>query len=334
MHKSLLKLYSMKAISPQLFLSATAVLLLTFVLRSPALADTFGSGTNSFDIGFVQIGNPSNSAAVSTNANVNGYGSVPYEYRIGTYEISQGMVIKATASGLSGVTAATNWTGNRPAASINWYEAAAFVNWLNTSTGRQAAYDLSWNGSAWSMTLWNTNNAWTLGGTNLYRHKDAYYFLPSENEWFKAAYSNPGGTNYFLYATGSNTAPAIVTSGTNAGTAVYGGAANGVTGPAEVTLAGGLSPYGTMGQTGNLWEWMETSGNGLNDAATNNRAYRGGGYLADATTTRSTTRYDLAPTFQDTATGFRVASIPEPSTYALLLLGAGALFMWRRRAKF
>lgn len=29
-------------------------------------------------------------------------------------------------------------------------------------------------------------------------------------------------------------------------------------GPADITLAGGLSPYGTMGQGGNVYEWMET----------------------------------------------------------------------------
>jgi len=50
------------------------------------------------------------------------------------------------------------------------------------------------------------------GGENLYRHKDAYYFLPSENEWSKAAYhQNDGVTaNYRDYATGNNTIPTAV----------------------------------------------------------------------------------------------------------------------------
>jgi formylglycine-generating enzyme required for sulfatase activity len=48
------------------------------------------------------------------------------------------------------------------------------------------------------MALWSSEQAWTAGGTNLYRNKDASYFLPSENEWYKAAYYNPAGSNYFV----------------------------------------------------------------------------------------------------------------------------------------
>lgn len=44
------------------------------------------------------------------------------------------------------------------------------------------------------------------GGENLYRNKDALYFLPNENEWHKAAYFN--GTSYFKHATGSDIPPA------------------------------------------------------------------------------------------------------------------------------
>jgi len=68
-------------------------------------------------------------------------------------------------------------------------------------------------------------DAWQLGGENPYRHKDAEYFLTSENEWYKAAYYNPGGSNYFLYPTASSSVPTAVASGTDAGTAVYDNAA-------------------------------------------------------------------------------------------------------------
>lgn len=145
---------------------------------------------------------------------------------------------------MSHVTAGA-WTGSQPAANISWYEAAAFVNWLNTTTGNQAAYDLTFSNGSWSMNLWSSGQAWTAGGENPYRHKDAYYFLPSENEWYKAAYYNPGGTNYFDYPTGSDADPTAVAGGTNAGTAVYGSAGGGW--PAGVNNAGGLSPYLTMG---------------------------------------------------------------------------------------
>jgi formylglycine-generating enzyme required for sulfatase activity len=126
------------------------------------------------------------------------------------------------------------------------------------------------------MNLWSSGDAWQLGGENLYRHKDAFYFLPSENEWYKAAYYNPGGSNYFLYPTGSDTAPAAVASGTNAGTAVYDGVASF---PAIVDSAGGLSPYGTMGQGGNVWEWNESAFDGSNSLSSENRAIRGGSWI-------------------------------------------------------
>ncbi|MEI6538751.1 MAG: hypothetical protein WCO86_04380 [Planctomycetota bacterium] len=48
-----------------------------------------------------------------------------------------------------------------------------------------------------------------------------------------------------------NTAPTAVASGTDANTAVY----DGQSGPADVNLTGGLSPYGIMGLGGNVFEW-------------------------------------------------------------------------------
>ena len=293
---------------------------ITLTLQPSAQADTFGSGTNTFDINFVTVGNAGNSADTTT------YGAVPYQYRVGTYEISQNAITKATASGMANVTAGT-WTGNQPAASISWYEAAAFVNWLNTSSGYQAAYDLTFSGS-WSMNVWSSADAWTLGGTNLYRHKDAYYFIPSENEWYKAVYYNPAGTNYFDYPTATVIAPTAVASGTNAGTAVYDNKTNS---PAIVDSAGGLSPYGTMGGGGNISEWMESALDGTNSASSENRTIRGGSWANDVSVLNAEFRQGVAPTGEFAAVGFRVASIPEPSTYALVLLGAGAMYVWGRR---
>ena len=39
------------------------------------------------------------------------------------------------------------------------------------------------------------------------RNAGATVFLPSENEWYKAAYYNPATSSYFQYPTSSNTAP-------------------------------------------------------------------------------------------------------------------------------
>jgi formylglycine-generating enzyme required for sulfatase activity len=294
----------------------------TLSIQPSAQADTWGGGTtNEFTIDFVDIGNAGNAADTTT------YGAVPYEYRASIYEITQDAITKATASGMANVTAGA-WTGNQPAATITWYEAAAFVNFLNTNSGKTAAYNLTFSGS-WSMALWSSEQAWTAGGTNLYRNKDAYYFLPSENEWYKAAYYNAAGTNYFVYPTGSDTAPTAVASGTNAGSAVYDNVASV---PATVDSAGGLSPYGTMGQGGNVFEWTESAFAGTNNSTTEDRAIRGGNYATAMNVLSSSDRYNLGPAAQFPGVGFHVASVPEPSTYALLLMtAAGALWMTRRR---
>jgi formylglycine-generating enzyme len=309
------------------FAAAALFAAVTLSIQPSAQADTFGTSGNEFTIDFVNIGHAGNAADTTT------YGAVPYEYRVGKYEISQDTITKATASGMANVTAGS-WTGNQPAAYISWYEAAAFVNFLNTDSGKTAAYDLTINNGIWSMALWSSEQAWTAGGTNLYRNKDAYYFLPSENEWYKAAYYNAAGTNYFLYPTASSSVPTAVASGTDAGSAVYNNVASV---PAIVASAGGLSPYGTMGQGGNVWEWSESAFDGTNSSSSESRAIRGGDWQDPELYLRSSSRnLSGIPTSVSNIMGFRVASvpslsIPEPSTYALLLLGAGAIYFWKRR---
>ncbi len=308
-------------------------LALGMMATTPAQADTFGSGANTFTIDFVNVGNAGNAndAGAGGGSYYSDYGGVAYEYRIGKYEISQDMITKATNLGMTHVTAGP-WTGSQPATNISWYEAAAFVNWLNTSKGYHAAYDLTWDGSSWSMALWGASDQASTGvrtGTNPYRHKDAYYFLPSEDEWYKAAYhQNDGVTaNYWDYATASNTAPTAVASGTASGSAVYNHVA---TQPAGVDNSGGLSAYGTMGQNGNVWEWSESAYDGSNNVTTEGRAMRGGGWLSSELGLRSSLRFNYAPTYEDGGIGFRVASVPEPSA-ALLVLMAGGAWLLRRR---
>jgi hypothetical protein len=290
-------------------------------------ADTFGIGANAFTIDFVTIGNPGNLDDAGAGGGIysSPYGGVSYTYRMGTFEISQNAITTATASGLLNVTAGP-WTGNQPATNMTWYEAAAFVNWLNTSSGHQAAYNL--NGTATTLTLWSSAEAWQAGGENLYRHRDAYYFLPSEDEWYKTAYhKNDGVTaNYWDFATGSNNMPTEVASGTGAGTAVY---ALVTSSPAAVNNNGGLSSYGTRGQNGNVFEWNESASDAPNDASSENRTLRGGAFVESGPGMRSSFRLSDDPAHSLNFIGFRVASVPEPSV-AILLLGSGLLFAGSR----
>lgn len=295
-------------------------------------ADVFGTSGNQFTIDFVLVGNAGNSpdGGAGGGSFSSPYGGVSYSYRMGATEIQQDWITRATSSGMTNVTSGP-WAGNQPAATATWFEAAAFVNWLNTSTGHQAAYDLTWDGTEWTMNLWDGAQAWQSGGENLYRHKDAYYFLPSEDEWYKAAYhKNDGVTaNYWDYATSSNTTPTAVAGGTLSGTAVYDGL---VVAPAAVNSTGGLSPYGTIGQNGNLFEWTESAFTGPNNSVNEPRAYRGGSFDSGAEALDSSARFFTSPSSEFDSLGFRIASIPEPAATGLLALSCLIWSSRRRRA--
>ena len=86
-------------------------------------ADTFGSGANSFEIEFVRIGSPGNSAGQHGPA-PRPAGSVPYEYRIGKFEISEQKIDKANALGGLGITKDSRGP-DKPATSVDWFEASA-----------------------------------------------------------------------------------------------------------------------------------------------------------------------------------------------------------------
>ena len=225
----------------------------------------------------------------------------------------------------AGLTAGS-WLGDQPATSINWYQAAAFTNWLNTTTGHQPAYRL--NAGLTALTLWSSAEAWQAGGENLYRHKDAYYFLPSEDEWYKAAYHQNNGVtaDYWDYATASNRAPTASIGGD--GTAIYGYA---TPSPMSVHISGGASAYDTIGQDGNVAEWLESAYDGSNSTGTEGRVIRGGDWSTSSINLRSSTRSNFSPSYSKNNVGFRVASVPEPSAMALLVLGMLALVGRRNR---
>jgi len=292
--------------------------------------DTFGTGGNAFTMNFVDIGNPGN--APDTTGDPNPAGAVANAFRMSTYEVSTAMVSKANTAGSLGITY-TDRTANNPATSVSWNEAARFVNWLNASSDSVAAYKFTTSGVNDNIALWASGDA-GYNAANPFRNSNAKYFLPSENEWYKAAYYSGTGSTYFDYPTGSDSAPTAVASGTTSGTAVY----NGQSGPADITSAGGLSHYGTMGQGGNAWEWMETNYSGTNDSSGSSRGLRGGSWDIDGYGLASSFRDGLDPSGEYYVVGFRVASselaaVPEPTSLlsTLALVSSGLLL--RRRGK-
>ncbi len=298
----------------------------------------------------VTVGNAGN-AADSTS-----YGSVAHNFNIGTYEVTIGQytdflnsvaatdtyslynasmatdlnvagISRSGPSGLYTYAVINNGgdSGNRPITFVSWFDAARFANWMNNGATVGASTE---------------TGAYTLNGATtgiITKNAGATWWIPSEDEWYKAAYYKGGGTNagYWLYPTESDSAPGNTIGGA-ANQANYYDGDYAVTQSSYsssqnyLTDAGAFSnsasAYDTFDQGGNVWEW--------NDAVIFSwRGLRGGSWGDLGSNLQSSGRalgYD--PTFEGDFVGFRVASVPEPSTYALLVMtAAGALWMSRRR---
>jgi hypothetical protein len=308
-------------------------------VQCQAAVVSFGSGANAFNMEFITIGNPGNAA--DTSGAPNPAGAVGYTYGIGKFEVSRDMITKFNASQSRQITLAdmTSLGGNgpnKPATGVSWNEAARFVNWLNTSTGGFAAYNFTSSGVIDNIAVWTASDILDYDPVNPYRSKRATYVLPSYNEWYKAAYFNANDSTYYDFANGSNTAPLAVASGTSANTAVY----NGQPGPADVDKAGGLSPYGVMGLSGNVREWEESSFDLANSSGSSSRGIRGG-HWDNAISDRlsSSFRLNFIPGNELVYNGLRVAvlsssappAVPEPSMMVIgTLFGLGGLVAKRR----
>jgi len=268
-----------------------------------------GVGGNTFQIVFSSVENPGNPS--DTTGKPNPCGAVSYNYSIGTYEINRNIINRASHLGITlwDLTANGGNGDNRPATGITWYEAAIFVNYLNTSRGLSPAYKFV-NGV---FQLWVSGDV-GYDPSNPYRNSKANYFIPNANEWYKAAYYDPnkGGAGiggYWRYATKSDTIPNPVSGGTDQNTAVY----LNQTSPADVTNAGGLSAYGTMAQDGNVWEWNENALDLINNLPDKHRIRRGSSFSYDSGFYCGSADFMNLHPSQDTYgdIGLRVVRIPQ-----------------------
>lgn len=300
----------------------------------------------------VHIGNPGNASdpadGDSATPGTQHFGDVPYVFNIGKYDVTVSQYVEflnakdANGSNLlglynSGMSNPTlggisfvpgNGSGskyevisgreNRPANYVSWYDAIRFANWLNNGQG---------NGDT-------ETGAYTLGALGaggvpvtppLTHNAGAQFWLPTENEWYKAAYYNPSSSSYYLYPTSTSqtpnaSGPTAVSNHANfnsiVGTLTDVGAYSGTT-----------SPYGAFDMGGNVFQWNESV---IGDTS---RGLRGGAYnVFSALSLQSQIRLKTyAPTTERSEVGFRIATVPEPSTLALGGIGAIALAAFARR---
>ncbi len=301
-------------------------------------------------INTVPVGNPGNTAdtEVMIQDGTTGYGSVSYNYRIGTHEVTNSQYAEflnakaasdplalyspfmGNVSDIGGITrsgsspsftyATIAGRGDKPVNHVTWYDTIRFANWLHNGQG-------SGDTETGAYTL--------LGGTptpsnglSITRNAGATWFLTSEDEWYKAAYhKNDGVTgNYFDYPTASNTAPTAEAPPGGSNSANYWPTLSDLTDVGAYT--GSDSPYGTFDQGGNAWEWNEALISGTF------RGIRGG--VPDFSSDPLLSSYrgdDFNPAFDFSVWGFRLATIPEPSSAVLAIVGCGILWWWRKRFK-
>ena len=264
-------------------------------------------------------------------------GAVNYPYSIGKYEVtagqyatflnavaatdtyglydtrmwSSGYACKIERNGEPGTynySVAADWA-DRPVNYVTWGDATRFANWLyngqpsgpqGLSTTEDGSYFL--NGAMSAAEL-----------LNVVRKPNATWVVPSEDEWYKAAYHRNNGVtaDYYDYPTGTDTAPdndvLDPDSGNNANF-WQDGYALGF--PYLRTEAGefenSASPYGTFDQGGNVWEWNEAILNGWA------RGFRGGSHSGEGAVVylhAAVRRVYYDSTYESDFIGFRVALV-------------------------
>jgi formylglycine-generating enzyme required for sulfatase activity len=311
----------------------------------------------SISMSYVTVGNPGNAPDPATDSF---YGEVDYTYNIGEYDVTDSQYctflndvdptgantldlyspqgdpefgISVNLGAANGFKySVINGYASMPVVDVTFWDTLRFANFLDDGSTENGAYTLLGDSPT-------PSNASTLIAAPQ-PNSGATVWLPSENEWYKAAYYDPANDTYSAFATQSDTAPGnIIGSGTNE--ANYNNGVYSVTqsygyesGTNYLTpvgsFTGSASYYGTYDQSGDAFNWLDTT------VDSDYPVLRGGDwyYLGDYGTVSSDYRtyaypYSLSVADVYGDVGFRVASVPEPNSIMLMLAGVAGLALMR-----
>ncbi len=204
--------------------------------------------------------------SAGNRADATGFGAVAYEYQIGKYEVTNdeycaflNAVAKADSHELydahmggqyggilrSGQDGGFSYSlkdgsGKKPVSFLTWLSCVRYANWL--SNGGEGGADTE--SGSYTITggqVTPPDHAALAAATPL------KWAIPTENEWYKAAYfdaEKSPGPGYWPYAVKGGSAPEC-----NLNTDMPSEVGNFKTAP---------SPCGTFDQNGNVWEYNET----------------------------------------------------------------------------
>ena len=207
-----------------------------------------------------------------------------YDSRMGTDSNILGIIRSGSGTADAPYVYSAVGDSQKPIAYITWFNAARFANWMHNGATATAGIE---------------TGAYTLNGTlagTITRNPEAVWWIPSQNEWFKAAYYKGGSADagYWQFPTQSNSFPGNSSSTANnqanfqrlgvfsvTQASTLSATQNYLT--AVGTFSAAPGPYGTFDQGGNLEEWTDTVvTTGFGDARiTRGGAWNSGGLNSD-----------------------------------------------------
>lgn len=328
----------------------------------------FGAGVvqaQTYEIDWVTIGDVGNPAYDDPrDGDLDGRGSVGYEYRIGRFEVTTGqwMEFVNTFSTQSddmaffgkpvfwGAATDPDYDGPGrhyvlrtdietpemlPVGGISWRESAMFANWLhnNRSSDLSAIEDGAYDTSTFTTNGDGTyNDQWT-------HHPDARFWIPTLDEWAKAAHYDPdrygdGQGGWWGYSISADEQPIYGPPGEGQANAGFELPRSGEWDIPLGAYEDVRSPWGLFDVAGGAQEWIEEV---VWPDHPNNRALDGSyagspDYIAEVDDRVSRLGGSLPPWSRGHYTGLRIAAaVPATGTVTMLaiaLVGAGAI---RRR---